>query len=488
MKVLQSMSWVGVAQGASLILQFGSSVCLSRLLSRADVGVYYAALAAVGLMSLFQATGLRALIVRVEEAETELGDTAFTINLVLSVMMSLSMLLIGLFAGWFLASAGVERVVRALAVVPLISALEFLPSASMERQGQFKVLAVVSISASAVSAAASVIFALVGARYMSAAYSAWIAAALSAALINIVGRRHVSTRLSLKAWRRVSRFGVQMLLTAGLHVLGDRSGEMVLGRALGVAQLGVYSRAAGLHSQVWNNVHLALGRVLFVDFAQLHREGVSIRPRYLQTVEIVTASLWPAFGGLALLAGPFISVVYGDKWADAAVPLSLLCVASLILVSITMTWEVFSATGNIEKQTKLEAINAGVSFCLFSLASLAGLRWAAVARIAGACFSVILYRRHLDSMTETSLRDLGPIYLRSFRLTLAALSPTLAVMIYFRMSAHTPLMPIACGVVLGILGWSVMMWLTEHPLFKIVKRVFRQRGLLAAPSEPPHAL
>ena len=56
---------------------------------------------------------------------------------------------------------------------------------------------------------------------------------------------------------------------------------------------------------IGNNIHLVVARVVFVDFARLHRSAVPLRDRYLRTLEIMTATLWPAFAGLGVFARPF---------------------------------------------------------------------------------------------------------------------------------------------------------------------------------------
>jgi O-antigen/teichoic acid export membrane protein len=47
---------------------------------------------------------------------------------------------------------------------------------------------------------------------------------------------------------------------------------------------------------------------------------------------MATALLWPAFGGMAVVAGPLIRTVYGPAGLPAAAPLALLALASTVLI------------------------------------------------------------------------------------------------------------------------------------------------------------
>jgi O-antigen/teichoic acid export membrane protein len=162
-------------------------------------------------------------------------------------------------------------------------------------------------------------------------------------------------------------------------------------------------------------------------------------------------------------------MVYGAKWLPATVPLAFLAIASMIQVSITMTWELFAATGQLKAQTRIEFVRAGVALACFGAGCLISMTVAAAARIVDAAFAVFLYRKHLDRMTDTALADFLPIYRQSAILTLLALIPPAALMATFRMSARTPMMLVIGSVVLGIALWAAGLSYFKHPLMHEAK-------------------
>jgi O-antigen/teichoic acid export membrane protein len=367
-----------------------------------------------------------------------------------------------------------------LAVNPLFCIFDFLPSSNLERSGRFKEMALIGTAAGLMATIVTIAAAVLGYNYMSVAYAGWASGLLSAVLMNIVGRRHVNFRMGLSAWKRVAAFGAQMLAVSGINAVSLRLADLALGRMLGLGVLGIYNRASGLNGLLWN-VHLVTGRVLFVEFANLNRRGAPLGPRYLRTVEIATAALWPAFAGFAVLAGPFILTVFGARWLPATAPLALLAVASMILVSITMTWELFAATNELKAQTRIEFIRAIVGLVLFVVGCMISLNAAAGARILDAAFAVVLYRRHLERMLQLSFSDFFPAYGRSALLTLLAIAPATVVMGIYRMSAYAPLPLLLCSVVAGVLLWGMGLKLLKHPLVEEGRLLLRRiRALPAA--------
>jgi O-antigen/teichoic acid export membrane protein len=400
-----------------------------------------------------------------------LQATTFTINALIALVLSgLEACLSGGVA-LFLHEDGVRRVMLLLAVTPLLGIFEFLPAANLEREARFEVIAFVNTGRTFVSQGSTVALAVMGYSYMSMAWGQVAASALSAVIYNIVGRRHASFRLELVEWRRISQFGLNMLAISGVNAIAARASDFILGRIVGIAALGFYSRASNLNNLVWENIHLIISRVIFVDLAAQKRSGASLRQSYLRIVDILTALLWPAFAGLAVIAGPFILAVYGPKWVAVAHPLVMLALAAMILVAITMTWEVFVISQETGRQAQIEFVRTGASLAMFTAGCFISLTGAAAARVGDAIFSVFLYRRHLDRMTQTQTRDFLPIYLRSALLTAAAIAPCGLIMARYGFSEQAPLPFVALGIGIGFGLWFSLIFLTRHPIAVEIARL-----------------
>ena len=467
---------MGISQVATLALQFSASVVLARVLSPYEMGIYAVAVATVGLIGLIQAFGLQAIIVREENLTEEFTATVFTLNTLIALIMSTSILGLSVAGGVLLHEQGVRRVMLALALTPLLNAFSFLPASRLERDGRFGELSKAAVAGSIVSAVTTIGFALGGARYMSAAYAGWAGALSTSVVLNIAGREFLKFRLGFWEWRRVADFGFQMFATAGLHSIGARVSDLLLGKFAGLSSLGIYTRSSNLNGLIWNNIHLAAGRVMFVDFAQMHRQGIPLRDKYIATVDVITATLWPAFAGFAIIAAPFISIVYRRRWVLAAQPLALLSIASMIAVTTTMTWEIFAATGKLRLQTRIEFYIAIFSVTAFAFGSRFGIIAAAGSRVMSAIFSSLVYRPHLYRMTSTRLRDFYPVYARSAVLTLLAVGPAAVLMFAHHMSPGVPAVSVLLAVATGLALWLAGLKAFNHRLLGELKVTLRHRS------------
>ena len=469
--VRRNLAWMTASQGTLFVIQFITGLIIARLLTPFDMGIFSVGVAVVGLLSLVRGLGLSNFLVRAPAGDVALIQGVFTVNAAISLLVSALICLLSLAGAALLDEPGVRNVLLVLALSPLTVIFELVPAAGLEREGNFRAISAINVTRSLVGTAVTLLCAFLGQRYMSLAYGQVAGALGGACLTNWVGRRHVHLRASLHAWREIATFGLQALTISGVHALSGRLSELILARFLGLDALGIYSRAASLNGMLLENLHIVIVRIVFADFAQQKRTGGSLRHSYMRIIQMVTAMLWPMFVGIAVIAGPLIAVLYGEKWIAAAVPLSLLSIAAAVGLSIIMTWEVFVVCNETGRQARFEFVRAGVGLALFGAGAMAGLAWAALGRVAEAGFSIALYRPHLERMTDTTARDFVGIYAGSLALTAAAVAPAASVMAYHGWSPATPLLPLLGGVATGVLGWAALLLATGHPLAMEARRL-----------------
>ena len=465
LSVRRSLAWMSLAQGSLFVLQFGVTVVVARLLSPYDMGVFAVAVAIVGLLSTIRSLGLQGYIVRAPDLDPPLVATVFTINAALAVLVALAIAGLAELGGALLGDPSVQRLLLVMVVVPLLNIFEILPGAYIERRGDFRSIALINVARFGTANLAVLGFALAGHSYMSLAYGQIISAVISMVMTNAIGWRHASLRLGLAQWRDVTRYGTQMLTISGINTLASRVSEIILGRVLGLEALGLYSRASSVTGMLWENLHLVLMRVLFVDFAEQRRQGRSLREGYLGMVENLTAILWPMLVGLAVVSGPAVTMLYGPNWTAAALPLSILCVSMALWVPMAMTGEVMVVCHETARQSRFELIRAPVGLLLFTAGCFFSITAAAFARLLETVFTILLYRPHIERLTDTRWADYVVILSRSGFLTGVAVLPAAMVMAAHGWAATTPISVVMTGIAVGILGWIVTLRALRHPLF-----------------------
>jgi len=288
----------------------------------------------------------------------------------------------------------------------------------------------------------------------------------------------------LEGYRQILTFGLQMVSINGFGQLNNRISEMTLGSWLGLAALGLYSRASNLAGQLSSNVYGVATSVIFVKMSMDYREKGHFHDTYLRALRMLLAIVWPMMLGMAVLSRPFINLLYGEKWLGAALPLTFLMLALFVVLGIGMQWHVFVLRKETALQTKLEAIRATAGLSMFAIGCLISLPAAAAARLGEGIVAYFLYRPHMDRLIGISRGRLDRLYVECLALALAAVLPSLLLMLWSRFDAGTPLLLIFAAVTLGVVSWAALLVRLRHPVLEEVvafwRRLRRSAGASAA--------
>ena len=471
--------WSAVGQVAVFLITFGGSVVIARLLTPREMGVYAVSLATIGVLQVFTAFGVGNYVIRAERLEPRMVDSAFTINALIAVGLSAAIFAFSRAGGRFLSDPAVAVVLRILALLPLLSILDFRPLTLLQREMDFRTVSVVTVAATIANTLTTVTAAYLGASYLSQVYGGLLGGLVNTAGLSLLGRRHVGFRLSTGQWSEMVAFGLRMMSIGGVSALASRVSDIILGRMLGLAALGLFSRAGNLNMMIFNNIQGTLTRIIFVKLSHDYRQEGVLRTSFLKWLSVVAGVMGPVLIGLAVLSGPAIVLLYGERWLGAAAPLSLLLTAQFVTLRYAMNWEAFVIRNELQKQTVLEVSRSLFSMGSRALGCLLGLIGAAAAAVVDAVFSVALYGRQIDRLIEARPGDMSRVTADTLIVTAAAVAPSVAVMASTGWDPHTPLPWLALSVAAGVALWLFALARRRHPLMNEIEVVVAAARLLA---------
>jgi len=463
--VRTSLAWIYGTHLVMAAVTLGSTVIVSRLLSPRELGVFgvgMAICAMVGAISQFGITNYLIREANLPEAKIAAG---FTANALVSLVASAVLVLLGTLGGRLFGDPAVCRTLQLLALVPALGVFEFLPGTLLTREMQFDRTSLVQLAKSAINAAATIGLALAGWGYLSFVAGAVLAALFGAVGFSLAGRRHVRCALTLRGLRDPLVFGAQMMSAGGVAVIAPRIAELVIAQQLGLGALGLYSRASGLAMLIWDGAYGLSTRVIYVRMAAELRATGSLRQTFLQSTRLLTAVMWPAMIGLAVLAGPVVHLLYGAQWDGAALPLAVLMLSQFVAIGFAMSWELCVLTGHTGWQARTEIVRAGIGLAVFAVGTLFGLAAASAGRIADAVFGFVVYRPKMREMAGVSAAEMRGAYAGSFVLTGLTVAPALGLMAVWEWSPTVPLTLLGGAIAAGAVLWLAALRGLRHPLY-----------------------
>ena len=477
MSVRKSLAWNYGSHLLVFAVTLGSAIIMSRLLTPHELGVFGVGIAISGILTTLSYFGVANYLIRDHELSAETVATGFTINAILCLVVGTMLWLVGTVGQPLFSGPAIPRVLRWLALVPLIGMFEFLPATLLTRNMQFGTISSLQFGKALVNAAVMIGFAFAGWSYLSPAFGAVASAAFGALGFSLLGRRHVSFRLSLKGGWTVVIFALQMIFAGGISVLAARLAELIVAHQLGLTALGLYTRASGLAAMVWDGAYGLSTRVIYVQMAAELREQGSLRVTFLRATKLLTAIMWPAMAGIAVLAGPIVHFLYGAQWDGAALPLALLMAGQIIAIGFAMNWELCVLTNHTAWQARTEAVRAAIGLAAFAIGAMFSLATATIGRIIEALLGYIIYRPKMAEMARTTSAEVREAYNGSSLLTIMAVGPAIGLMIFSQWSHSTPMSQVAAAVMTGIGLWILMLCIIRHPLFDEIKLLVQRQSM-----------
>lgn len=368
--LVRGIAWTSGMKWLSQLLSWACTIAVARLLTPADYGLVGMAVLYLELVTLINELGLGAAVItkqtltdnqiaQLNSLSVLLGAAGFIISSAAAIPLSL-----------FFHAPELRWVVPVMGVSCIVTAFRAVPSGLLQRELQFKTLAVIE-GLQAVAAAVSVLLlALFGLRY-------W-ALVLGELLSRVVWTWMVlSRRTHSFAWPRFR--SLQDALTFSSHVLVSRlswyaqsnTDYFVAGRMFGKEVLGAYTLSFTVASIPTSRITAMVIRVAFPFFSAIQGDPAALRRYLLSLTKGLALLTFPLACGLALVADDFVLGVLGAKWQAAIAPLRCLAFLILLRAIVPLLTQILNVIGDSRYAMRV-GIVSGV---FLPLAFVTGSRW-----------------------------------------------------------------------------------------------------------------
>jgi O-antigen/teichoic acid export membrane protein len=395
-------------------LTFVSLLALARLVAPEDFGLLASILAYIALLELGSDLGMKATVVyESEHGITPRVETAFTLNAIIaSGLAAVGVLLAPLVAAFFHATDNTD-LFRLATLDLVLSALGNVHDSLLLRGMEFRRRIVPQLAMNAVRAVATVTLAALGLAATGLVLGFLLGTLVWAVTLwRVTGFRPHGT-IQRSAVRGMLAYGGWASVLEVLAAVGYRADVLVVGRALGPHSLGLYTVAQRVPELVIENVSWNLSIVGFPALARRRAYvGEGMVPTTLSLVRYGALYGLPVGAGIAVLAAPFVVVLFGERWAEAGTVMSALAIMYGLHAVVFPLGDVFKALGRQRVMAALNAVSIPVAVAAMVLAAPSGLVGVVWARVIVAVLQglvlLALVIRVLDLRVATLAQALRP--------------------------------------------------------------------------------
>jgi O-antigen/teichoic acid export membrane protein len=221
------------------------------------------------------------------------------------------------------------------------------------------------------------------------------------------GRRYSSAVL-----RDLAGHGMSMTITQLLFVGLVRIQDIIIGRVIGAAAVGVYRTAWRTVELIAQGVIMPFSLVSLPTLARLQDDLPAFRKAYLRMVSVSAALAFPAIIGFAVLAPHAVTLIFGARWAESA---RIAQVLGFMAVPFTLNYfagPALAALGRSGTLARIAALNLTLTVVLSLIAVPFGLTAVAGAYVLRAYLTLPVqmeaFRRHSGVGYRAVLRAIAP--------------------------------------------------------------------------------
>lgn len=327
---IKGISWIMMLRIFTRIITFVRIAILGRVLTPLEFGFFGIASLVLSLLEILTETGINIFLIQQKGDIREYINSAWVVSIIRGSFLALIIFLSAGFIASFFNSSGSSNVIALIALVPFIRGF-INPAVVLYQKDllfdkEFKLRSVLFF----VDVIISVIVGVVTKSAISFVYgliaSAVLEVILSYALFKIRPKFELDTR---KVKRVLSR-GWPITVTGIFSYFADNGDNIVVGKILGSATLGMYQVAYKFSTLPISEITMVVNQVIFPIYSKFSDDRDRLKKALLRVTAANALGAMLLGFSIFIFAEPIILLVMGDQWANAVPVVKILSIYGII--------------------------------------------------------------------------------------------------------------------------------------------------------------
>jgi O-antigen/teichoic acid export membrane protein len=338
-KTITGIGWASLAQLGKQGAQFIISIVLVRLLTPSDFGLMGMILVFTGFVGLFSELGFGAALIQRDHVNEQHYSSIFWINLIAGLILAIFSSTIAPVIANFYHEPRLVALTRLISLGFVILPIATIQIAILNRAMNFRLLAVIEITAVIIAGGTAIALASIGLGVWSLIWQSLISYIVTAIAVWIFTQWRPKFLLNRSSISDLFGFSSNLL---GFNVLNYwvRNGDnLLIGKFIGSIELGIYSRAYSLMYLPISQVSNVFSRVMFPALSRTQNDKVRVKHIYLRTISMIALITFPMMLGLFITADHFVLALLGYQWKSVIPVLRILSLLGMVQsISTTVGW------------------------------------------------------------------------------------------------------------------------------------------------------
>lgn len=313
-KAFRGVKWSAVSQVGRQVVTLLTILILVQLLPPEDFGLLGMVNIVTGFALLFRNLGTSAAVIQKMALSSRLIITLFWVNAFVGILLGGIMVLIAPLVASFFSEELITKILWVMSAGFAVSGLSVIHQGLLEKEMQFKKLALMEIVAVATGSSASIYLAYNGFGVWSLVVQHLAITVMTTLLLWVFAPVRIALVFSVSELKEVLKFGLNL---TGFNVVNYliRNGDyFLIGKFLGAEALGLYTLAYRIMLyplQIFNSI---ISRVMFPLYSKIQKEDLLIRKANYNVVVSVAMMTFPVMTLVFCLSHEIVTTFLPERW------------------------------------------------------------------------------------------------------------------------------------------------------------------------------
>lgn len=406
--------WSAVDNVAQYGVAFVVSIVLARLLTPDDYGL-------IGIITIFTAVcttvingGFSNALIRKQRPTEDDYNTAFIVNIVLSILLYLLLFLCAPYIATFFGRSELVGLTRISSLTLVIGSFAMVQQVRLTKRLDFKTQTKITLIANLASGSIGIVMALCDCGVWALVTQNIVAQLLKTIFLRVFNHWSPLLRFSRNSFHELFGFGWKMMLSNILDSAWQQFYQVVVGKFYSPATLGQYTRAKQFSQLFSSNLTGVIQRVTYPVLSDIQDEKERMVAAYRK---IIKSTMFITFALMFLLGAvsePLIICLIGEKWHEAATYLPLICLVGAFYPLHAINLNMLQVQGRSDLFLGLEIVKKLVGLFPLCIGAFVGIFPMLYATVITTCISYFLNSyfpgKLLGYGSMKQLRDIAPSF------------------------------------------------------------------------------
>ncbi|MCW8886636.1 MAG: lipopolysaccharide biosynthesis protein [Motiliproteus sp.] len=322
--MLKALSYSLASKNIGMIISLATSIVLARLISPEEIGIYTIASICISYAQFIRDFGIPDYLIKEKNITQQKVSSAFTLMLIISISLVFILALSSPAIANFYEVKDIENIIYILSLNFLIIPFGSSMLTLFRRQMNFKPIFIANIVSISSNAAIAIPMAFAGYSFYALAVAALFSNLIQTVVLYFFKTNQYSFSISFRNIKDIISFGGSMSIANILIFVGESIIEILAGKFIGMAEVGLYSKAKATIYLFSQTILQAVRPVASPYFAQIERQKGDVLYHYTQITKYVLYLALPFSFMIIFCSEEIILLLFGKNWINAAPLMSIL--------------------------------------------------------------------------------------------------------------------------------------------------------------------